>query len=126
MDEESVKRKRRLLEEAGGGLTTQEVATMRGIACQDVDHERRQEMLLAVPTGADSWQFPSVQFDDDGNPLPGLDKVLRAFRVEDPWMRLSELLAPDPELAHHSILSILREEGEAAIPAAIAAAREVG
>lgn len=75
------------------------------------------------------WLYPAAQFGPDGHPLPGLVAVLRAFQathVVDPWTRLSELLAPDPELGDRSILALLREEGEAAVPAAVAALREVG
>ena len=123
---ESAKRKRELLDESGGGLTAQQVAEARDISRQAVERARREDRLLAVPIGAGNWRFPAIQFGDGGMPLPGLDKVLAAFRVKDSWMRLSELLAPDPELGNRSILSILREEGEAAVPAAVAAAREVG
>jgi hypothetical protein len=123
---ESARRKRELLAEAGGGLSAQEVAEIRDVSRQAVDRARREDRLLAVPLGAGNWRFPAMQFDENGNPLPGLETVLKAFRVEDPWMRLSELLAPDPELEDRSIFSALREEGEAAIPAAVAAAREVG
>jgi len=123
---ESARRKRELLAEAGGGLSAQEVADIREISRQAVDRARREDRLLAVPLGAGNWRFPAMQFDENGNPLPGLEAVLKAFRVEDPWMRLSELLAPDPELEDRSIFSALREEGKAAIPAAVAAAREVG
>lgn len=123
---ESAKRKRELLEDAGGGLTAQEVATIRNVSRQSVERARRQDRLLAVPLGAGNWRFPALQFGDDGQPLPGLETVLKAFQVKDPWMRLAELVAPDPELANRSILSVLREEGDDAVATAVAAVREAG
>jgi hypothetical protein len=123
---ESAGRKRQILEESGGGLTAQQVAEARGISRQAVERARREERLLAVPVGSGNWRFPAVQFGHGGVPLPGLDKVLAAFRIKDPWVRLSELLAPDPELDNRSILSVLHEEGYGAVTRAVAAAREVG
>jgi hypothetical protein len=130
---ESARRKRELLEEAGGGLTAAQVAEVRGITRQAVERARHERRLLAVPsvagTGGGDWLFPAAQFGPGGHPLPGLAAVLRAFQatsVVDPWTQLSELLAPDPELGDRSILGLLREEGEGGIPAALAALREVG
>jgi hypothetical protein len=123
---ESARRKWELLEEAGGGLTAEEVARRRGLPLVDIEHARTAGWLLAVHGETDEWLYPRLQFDDDDEPLPGLETVLRAFRVEDPWMQLSELLAPDPMLGNRSIFTLLREQGEAAIPAALKAVREVG
>ncbi|HET7550612.1 MAG TPA: hypothetical protein VFK04_04935 [Gemmatimonadaceae bacterium] len=123
---ESARRKRELLEEAGGGLTAEEVARRRGLPLVNIEHARTAGLLLAVHVETDEWLYPRLQFDDDAKPLPGLETVLRAFRVEDPWMQLSELLTPDPILGNRSIFTMLREQGEAAIPAALEAVREVG
>jgi hypothetical protein len=151
---ESARRKRELLEEAGGGLTAAQVAHVRGITRQAVERARAEQRLLAVPASAvasalaatsgtpteatattpegattNDWLYPAAQFGADGHPLPGLVPVLRAFQtshVVGPWTQLSELLAPDPELGGRSILALLREQGEAAVPAAVAALRQVG
>lgn len=160
----SARRKRELLEEAGGGLSATQVAAARGITRQAVEKARTDQRLLAVPAAAvaaatqalwpppsvpdaadgegasasttasasataGDWLYPAAQFGPDGQPLPGLPAVLRAFRtthVVDPWTQLGELLAPDPEFGDRSVFALLRAEGEAAVPAAVAALRQVG
>lgn len=112
----SARRRRELLAEAGGGFSTAMVARALGTSRQAVDKRRRTGTLLAVPMPAGDWAFPAAQFGPDQRPLEGLADALRAFNIDDPWMRLAELLAPDADLGDRSALQVLREEGRAALP----------
>ena len=122
----SAQRRRELLAEAGGGLSTAAVASALGTSRQAVDKRRRGGTLLAVQMPAGEWVFPAAQFGPDGRPLDGLAEALRAFRIEDPWMRLAELLAPDADFENRSALQVLREEGRKALPAILRALASVG
>ena len=90
--------KRELLTSAGGGLTSSQVAGAIGITRQAVDKRRGRRALLAVPNGSGEYLYPACQFTSDGV-IAGLEDVLRAFRIQNPWTQLSVLLAPAPALA---------------------------
>ena len=99
--------KRELLTSAGGGLSSPQVAAALGITRQAVDKRRGRLALLAVPNGAGEYVYPACQFTPDGV-VPGLEEVLRAFRIRSPWTQLSVLLAPAPALGGKTILEALR------------------
>lgn len=143
---QGARRKRELLAQAGGAWPTGTVAEHLAITRQGVDKRRQTGTLLGVRLPSGDWVYPVAQFAPDGAPLPGLTEVLGAFRgIASPWMWLEHLLAPDPVLSAHSIgeatrapavsvtddtprsaLQALREDGSTAIPAIVAALREVG
>jgi hypothetical protein len=99
--------KRELLEGAGGGLTSSQVAAALGITRQAVDKRRSRGALLAVPNGSGEYLYPRCQFMPDGV-VPGLEEVLQAFAIRNPWTQLSVLLAPAPALAGKTILEALK------------------
>jgi|SRR5687767_8355453 len=99
--------KQDLLRRAGGGLTSSRAAKVLGITRQAVDKRRCRGMLLAVPTGSGEYLFPACQFTPDGL-IPGLEHVLEAFRIRNPWTQLSALLAPTPALGGKSIFKALK------------------
>jgi hypothetical protein len=99
--------KRELLESAGGGLTSSQVAAALGITRQAVDKRRSRRALLAVPNGSGEYLYPACQFMPDGV-IPGLEGVLHAFAIRSPWTQLSVLLAPAPALAGMTILEALK------------------
>jgi len=110
--------KRELLMDAGGGLTSSQVATVLGITRQAVDKRRIRRTLLAVPTGSGEYVYPACQFLPEGV-LPGVQEVLQAFQVRSPWTQLSALLAPAPALRGKTILEALKSgETERAIAVA--------
>jgi hypothetical protein len=74
-----------------------QVATALGITRQAVDKRRTRRALLAVPTGSGEFLYPACQFTAQGV-IPGLEAVLLAFRIQNPWTQLSFLLAPTPAL----------------------------
>jgi len=99
--------KRELLTSAGGGLTSSQVSRALGITRQAVDKRRTRHALLAVPNGSGEYVYPACQFTSDGV-IPGLEEVLRAFQVKNPWTQLSVLLAPAPALGGKTILAVLK------------------
>jgi hypothetical protein len=100
--------KQRLLESAGGGLTSSQVASALGITRQAVDKRRSRRALLAVPTGSGEYLYPACQFTADGV-IPGIAEVLQAFQMQNPWTQLSVLLAPTPTLRGKTVLEALKD-----------------
>jgi hypothetical protein len=99
--------KRELLTSGGGGLTSSQVAGALGITRQAVDKRRTRHALLAVPNGSGEYVYPACQFTTDGV-VPGLEEVLRAFQIKNPWTQLSVLLASAPSLRGKTILEVLK------------------
>src|ERR1041385_6715610 len=99
--------KQELLTSGGGGLTSSQVATALGITRQAVDKRRIRHALLAVPNGSGEYLYPACQFTSTGV-IPGLEDVLRAFQIRNPWSQLSALLAPAPGLGGKTILRALK------------------
>ena len=136
------RRKRELIEAAGGAASSAEMAEHLGITRQGVEKRRLAGTLLAVRMPGGEWKYPLAQVGADGAPLDGLSTILAAFRVDSPWMRLEHLLAPDPMLsldavgagtaadgarpAARSALQALREDGASAVPAIVSALGQVG
>jgi hypothetical protein len=114
--------KRELLTSGGGVLTSSQVASALGITRQAVDKRRGRRALLAVPNGSGEYVYPACQFTSDGV-IAGLEEVLRAFQIQNPWTQLSALLASAPALGGKTILEALKS---GAIETAIAIARSFG
>ncbi|MBA3258154.1 MAG: hypothetical protein H0T68_01655 [Gemmatimonadales bacterium] len=96
----------RILADAGGGLTTAQVATMLHLTPQAVTKARAARRLLAVEFSERKVRYPAAQFRK-GKPLPGLDRVLRASRLDDSWMELEHMTTAHPGLGGLSILQAL-------------------
>ncbi|HYW48286.1 MAG TPA: hypothetical protein VE959_35810 [Bryobacteraceae bacterium] len=114
--------KQELLTLGGGGLTSSQVASALGVTRQAVDKRRSRRALLAVPNGSGEYVYPACQFTSSGV-IPGLEEVLRAFRIRSPWTQLSVLLASAPALGGQTILEALKS---GASERAIAIARSFG
>jgi hypothetical protein len=95
-----------ILAEAGGGLTTAQVAAILHLSPQAVTKARAADRLLAVEFSKRKVRYPAAQFKK-GKPLHGLDQVLRASRFEDPWMTLEHMTAKHPALDGRSIFGAL-------------------
>lgn len=100
--------KQQLLEEAGGTYTTSEVAEILGIQPQAVTKRERTGKVLAVRGSSGQNLYPRCQFDANGT-IAGLEVVLQAFPMKNPWTRLSGLMASTPALGGRSILRALHD-----------------
>ncbi len=89
-----VAQRKLLLEAEGGTASGQELADVLGISRQAIDKRRRAGALLAIPSGSGDWRYPRWQLLDH-RPLPGFDKVMKAFGSRGPWTRLGFLLSPN-------------------------------
>lgn len=114
--------KQQLIDAAGGTYTTEEVARILGIQRQAVTKRERNGQLLAVQGSAGQNLYPRCQFDANGV-IPGFEEVLEVLPMENPWTRLSGLLAETPALAGRSILDAVRD-GD--LDEAIAVAQTLG
>ena len=72
-----------------------------------MDKRRGRRALLAVPNGSGEYVYPACQFTPDGV-IAGLEEVLRAFQIQNPWTQFSVLLAPAPALGGKTILEALK------------------
>lgn len=100
--------KRRLLEDAGGTLEVGGVAELLGISPQAVHQRRRRGTLLALRRPNGRWVYPRFQFEpvELANEIGA---VLSEFSTDDPWTRLSVLLARAPSLGGQRPIDALRE-----------------
>lgn len=103
--------KRNLLESIPS-YSTDEVAAILSISAEGVRKRRTSRKLLTVPYAGD-WRFPARRFVDErsgggGSTLPGLERVLAAIPVDNPWIRLELVVAPDPGNSGHGAADLLR------------------
>lgn len=85
--------RRRLLERAGGSSDTAGVARRLEVSEEKVQgRARRGELLFYRDAGR--RRYPNAQFSG-GDVLPGLEEVLDAMHVRDPWMRIQLFLDDD-------------------------------
>ncbi|HEX8246180.1 MAG TPA: hypothetical protein VF541_21900 [Longimicrobium sp.] len=108
-----------LLERAGGGLSAGAVAELMGVTTAAVHARRQRGTLLAVPQANGEFIYPAVQFGPDG-PLPGIGRVLGAFRVDGAWTRLSVLLTPADALGGAAPIEVLARGDAAGAAEAVA------
>jgi hypothetical protein len=91
--------------------STQEVAVILGFTAEAVRKRRLAGKLLAVPY-AEDWRFPVWQFAsapaDARDTLRGLERVLAAMPMQNPWARLELLTAPIDRDDSKSIVDLLK------------------
>lgn len=117
----AARRMAELLAAEGGPMGVETVAELLHITRAAVDKRRRTGTLIGVDDGGRAVLYPGWQFSSTGA-LAGLDEVLRAMVIHDPWMRIEFFLSPDPELGKRP-LDELRAGRKADV---IAAARRFG
>ena len=98
--------KQEMLAEAGGALSTGEVARLLGVTPAAVQLRRTRGKLLAIPLANGEWGFPACQFTENGV-ASGLPRVLAAFGSESPWVQLSVLLSREPSLGGARLIDLL-------------------
>jgi len=97
-----------LLREAGGLMSSTQVASLLRLTRQAVDKRRLGKKLIAIPQGQHSFGYPACQFNDRG-PLPGLEEMLNGLDTSDSWTQLIFFLRPNAGLGDRSPLQCLRE-----------------
>lgn len=96
--------KRKLVEAAGGTLSSSEVAKALQITRQAVDKRRKEGTILAVELGKKGFRYPAWQIG-----LPHLAKVLGTLGGRDSWERLSFFLNPSALLDGRTPLDVLQD-----------------
>lgn len=117
----AAKRMSGLLGAEGGPLGVEAVSGRLRITRAAVDKRRRAGTLIGIDDGGRAILYPGWQFTETGL-LPGLEDVLRALTVRDPWMRMEFFLSSEPDLGA-SPLDALRNGRNADV---VAAARRYG
>lgn len=103
-----LKRKQKMLETAGGTLTSAQAAEVLGISRQAVDKRRAATQLLALTQGRRGYSYPSFQFED-GKPIPGIEEVLAELKELDPWMQMVFFTSPNERLGDRTPLEGLKK-----------------
>lgn len=112
------------LVKAGGSFELPDVQTaMRGVSRQSIEKRVREKSLLSVPGPSNRRRYPTVQFNDDGTVVRGLQEVLKALDFESPWAALNYLVNPDDRLNNERPIDLLRR-GE--VELVLESARRVG
>jgi hypothetical protein len=86
-----------LLSAEGGPIGVEDVVNILRISRAAVDKRRKAGTLIGIDDGGRAVLYPGWQFTGTGL-LPGLDDVLRAMTVSDPWMRLQFFMGHDADL----------------------------
>lgn len=86
--------KQGIIEMAGGLISTSDAAEILGISPSAVRKRIERGRLLSIPSASGEHRLPRVQFRD-GTALAGVEAVLMAMHIEDPWMRTQLFLDPD-------------------------------
>lgn len=89
--------KHELLYLDGQPLTSEEVAQLLHITRQAVDKRRSKGQLLGVSLGRRGYFYPAWQFQQ-GQVLPGLERVLAALKDYDLWTQLMFMKTGDVRL----------------------------
>lgn len=99
--------KRRIVEDAGGTFTGEEVANLLGISERDVDRQRERGRLLALAGEAPGYIYPRFQFQE-GKTVDGLELVLARLKHVDPWMQMIFFTRPHERLEEKTPMEMLR------------------
>jgi hypothetical protein len=102
-----IEEKRRLIEEHGGVLTSDQVGRIIGITRQAVEKRRQAGKLVALATGRHGYRYSIWQFQESGT-LPGLEDVLGVLAPYDEWMKTIFFVGRNPRLGDCSPLEMLK------------------
>ena len=105
-------------------LSAHQLAQHLGITPQGVGRKRERNQVFWLEVG-DGFVYPAFQVGKSGL-LPGIRDVLDAFRVPDPWMRVSFMLTGDRRLGDRRPIDVLRQGMNTDVVRAAAAYGEHG
>jgi len=81
------------------GWTVADIATALGTSVQWVRKQLRDRALLGVKHG-DEWRLPRFQFEENGKPLPGIQRVLPHLDAAKSVVAIYNwFTTPDPDLS---------------------------
>ena len=103
-----IERRKQILAQLGGALSTEGVAELIGISRQAVDKRRSQNQLIGLIQGRRGYAYPAFQFEE-GKALAGLKEVLDALRDHDPWMQSIFFANRNDRLSGKTPLEALRQ-----------------
>ena len=104
---QGIEAKKRLLDEHGGVLTSEQVAKRIGLTHQAVEKRRSKGKLIAVSKGRRGYLYPAWQFTG-GSVLPGLERVLDALSAHDEWTRIIFFVNGNVRLSGRTPLEALK------------------
>ncbi|HEX8391058.1 MAG TPA: hypothetical protein VF665_01775 [Longimicrobium sp.] len=103
--------KEKMLGDAGGFLSSHQVAGLLGISIQAVKQRMERRTILAVPLSRGAWAFPARQFDiAAGGVQPGIPEVVRAAADMNPWVLLSILVEAAPGREGDTLLDRIADD----------------
>jgi hypothetical protein len=102
-----IEEKRRLIDENGGTLNSDQVGTIIGITRQAVERRRQAGKLVALATGRHGYRYPVWQFHESGT-LPGLEDVLAVLAPYDEWMKTIFFVGKNPRLGDNTPVEMLK------------------
>jgi hypothetical protein len=85
---------REVLQRAGGTYEIDQVANPLGVSRKAVRKRIARGRLLFYSTRSGEHRLPRAQFSESGT-IDGLERVLAAMHVQDPWMRIQLFLDDD-------------------------------
>ena len=90
--------------------TGQVAKILGGVSRQAIADRRERRTLLGLKTAEGVMVYPTFQFDDRNQVLPGLAEILQAFRSSavDDWTLAAWLVAPSKVLHGQSVIEWLR------------------
>ncbi|HEX4964309.1 MAG TPA: hypothetical protein VF173_26040 [Thermoanaerobaculia bacterium] len=94
--------------------TGQVAKILGGVSRQAIADRRERRTLLGLKTSDGVMIYPTFQFDDRNQVLPGLAEILQTFRhsAVDDWTLASWLAAPSKSLQGNSVVQWLRTGGD--------------
>ena len=102
-----IEAKRRVLEENGGVLTSEQVAEKIGISRQAVEKRRQAGKLVAVSTGRHGNLYPVWQFERS-RVLAGLSEALAQLSGHDEWSQVIFFISKNPRLKDRTPIEMLK------------------
>lgn len=104
--------------------TGQVAKILGGVSRQAIADRRERRTLLGLKTADGVMVYPTFQFDDRNQVLPGLAEILQAFRASeaDDWTLAGWLVSPSKSLRGQSVIQWLKNGGDLA--AALTLARD--
>ncbi len=96
--------------------TSQVAKILGGVSRQAIADRRERRTLMGLKTADGVMVYPTFQFDDRNQVLPGLAEILQAFRASDvdDWTLAGWLVSPSKALRGQSVIQWLRSGGDLA------------